>query len=298
MADRVYMPTPLDSNGDVVSDAAAYFYERGTTTPLTVYTDENAGTPHASPVTMVDGAFPAVFTTQALKVDIVDGLGASIPGYPIDPAYVSQATSLAASGITFSPITGNAATNVQAAIQNLTTLWNAVTTFSRTLLGKSTAADWRTTLELGGLSTLDILDEDDFASDSATRPPSQQSTKAYVDAEVAANTYPPTWATITGGGSPTVVAGSNVASVTQDGAGLYTITFSTAFSNTDYAVFGNVLGTGTGATVNRFTVNVRGDGAGTGASVKTTTAVQVYIVNPGSGGAVDPPRFYIHAIGT
>jgi hypothetical protein len=43
------------------------------------------------------------------------------------------------------------------------------------------AATLRTNIGLGGLATLDILDEDDMATDSATRPPSQQSTKAYVD---------------------------------------------------------------------------------------------------------------------
>lgn len=47
--------------------------------------------------------------------------------------------------------------------------------------GATTAADARTNLGLGGLATLDILDQDDMASNSATRPPSQQSVKAYVD---------------------------------------------------------------------------------------------------------------------
>lgn len=36
------------------------------------------------------------------------------------------------------------------------------------------------------LPAADVLDEDDFASDSATKPPSQQSTKAYVDAAIIA----------------------------------------------------------------------------------------------------------------
>lgn len=47
--------------------------------------------------------------------------------------------------------------------------------------GSTTASGARTNLGLGGLATLDILDEDDMATDSATRPPSQQSVKAYVD---------------------------------------------------------------------------------------------------------------------
>ena len=48
----------------------------------------------------------------------------------------------------------------------------------------------RTEIGLGGLATEDILDEDDFASDSATRPPSQQSAKAYVDSAVGGITVP------------------------------------------------------------------------------------------------------------
>lgn len=60
-----------------------------------------------------------------------------------------------------------------------------LTAAGRALLDDANAAAQRTTLGLGGLATLDILDEDDFATDSATRPPSQQSTKAYVDAATA-----------------------------------------------------------------------------------------------------------------
>lgn len=44
-----------------------------------------------------------------------------------------------------------------------------------------TPATFRNNIGLGGLATLDILDEDDMATDSATRPASQQSVKAYVD---------------------------------------------------------------------------------------------------------------------
>jgi hypothetical protein len=49
---------------------------------------------------------------------------------------------------------------------------------------QGSGAEGRAALGLGGLATEDVLDEDDFASDSATRPPSQQSTAAYVESQV------------------------------------------------------------------------------------------------------------------
>lgn len=119
MADRVVMPIPLDGNGNLVPNARAYFFAAGTTTPLTVYQDSAGTTPHASPVVASAGAFPAVFTTAALKVDIREPDGTSLPGYPSDEYYVTP-SSTGASTIVFTPISGNAATNVQAAIANNT----------------------------------------------------------------------------------------------------------------------------------------------------------------------------------
>ena len=172
-----------DSNGDLVAGAKLFVFESGTTTELTVYQDEALTTPFAQPIT-ADGAgvFDPIYAAAGTdaKVTITDADDVVLTGYPIDPVALGSTTASAAAQISFSPVTGNSATNVQAAIQNLTTLWNAVTTYSRTILSKATAAEWRTTLGLGGLATLDILDEDDFASDSATRPPSQQSTKEYI----------------------------------------------------------------------------------------------------------------------
>lgn len=69
--------------------------------------------------------------------------------------------------------------------------------------GATNKATIRTDLGLGGLATLNILDEDDMASNSATRPPSQQSTKAYVDADV--TSYEQAWTAVTlGAAAPAV----------------------------------------------------------------------------------------------
>jgi len=52
-----------------------------------------------------------------------------------------------------------------------------ITAAGRALLDDADAAAQRTTLGVA-----EVIDEDDMSSDSATRPPSQQSVKAYVDA--------------------------------------------------------------------------------------------------------------------
>jgi hypothetical protein len=71
--------------------------------------------------------------------------------------FVSSAiTSIAASGVGFTAITGNAATTVQAAIAVLTGLWNNVSTLGRTLISHAAASDMRTSLGLGTAATLAV----------------------------------------------------------------------------------------------------------------------------------------------
>ena len=117
----------------------------------------------------------------------------------------------------------------------------------------------------------DCLDEDNMASNSATSLATQQSIKAYVDASVVPqanqaaieaetdeNTYVPPdllkhhpgiakgWAVVDGdaGGGASLLASHNVTSVTDNGAGDYTITWDTDFSSADYMVTINVFDSG------------------------------------------------------
>jgi len=238
----------LDANGNPVSGARLRFYLTGTSTPVTVYTDATLTTPHDSDgiLSNSSGVFALAFYdgSNQLKADAtIDGV--SLPGYPLDPIRQTADTSSGAAELTFSPITGNNATNVQGAIANVTNLWNAVTAYGKSLIAAADAGAARTALGLGGLATLDVLDEDDMATDSATRPPSQQSTKAYVDglqpvAQVIAT------GSLNGTGTPAWNwrAGFS-ATVTDNGAGNYTVAFDAAEANTNYAVALNADAGGT-----------------------------------------------------
>ena len=132
----------------------------------------------------------------------------------------------------------------------------------------------------GTADVLDFVDEDDMSSDSAVAVPSQQSVKAYVDAEITAATpgaasatasgivelataaetqaqsdatravtpagldslLPKAWVSFDGstntGGNCDISASFNVSSVTDNGTGDYTINFTSAIGDGDYAISG------------------------------------------------------------
>jgi hypothetical protein len=122
MTDLVY-PVPAYALGQYevrVAKAEARFYDMGTLTPRTVYADVSLETPHPVPlVADENGVFPPIFTGggSAIKVDMTDpATGLSLPGYPMEPAFVTNITSGAAN-ITFSPTPEIPANNVQAAIE-------------------------------------------------------------------------------------------------------------------------------------------------------------------------------------
>lgn len=130
----VALPRVTDANGDSQSGALAYFYQTGTTTPVTVYTDEALSVAHAAPVVAdAGGYFDQVFYGGATAVKAVVKTSAGVTLYTLDPAPMIIGASSAAENISFSPITGNAATEVQTAIANNTTALAAKVATSRTL---------------------------------------------------------------------------------------------------------------------------------------------------------------------
>jgi hypothetical protein len=179
MANQIDIRRPLDANGNVVPGAEAYFYQSGTTTPVTVYSDTDLTSAHSVPLDAdAAGVFPQVFFDGAVNIRLQvtqPDAGADLPGYPLDPAPVSSTSSSGASQITFSPTTEVPADNVQSAIQINGAARENRSSAVKTLLASADAGEIRSSINVAV-----VIDEDDFSTDSPNRPPSQQSVKAYI----------------------------------------------------------------------------------------------------------------------
>lgn len=145
MASQLIIPRQLDANGDPVSGAKANVYETGTTTPVTVYTDTGLSVAHANPI-VSDGSgyFAQAFYggATALKVVVTDSADATIVTY--DPVPLVSLSESAASDVTHAPSTGNTATDVQTAIDNLsdgTAEFQAFTSISGGVIGTADIVD-------------------------------------------------------------------------------------------------------------------------------------------------------------
>lgn len=112
----------FDLNGFATPGALATFYDSGTTTERTVYTDPGCTVPHTSPV-VADGAgvFPPIYDTGdgAVGVLVTDKHGVALAGYPLDPIVAVGTSQTGAAGISFDPIPEIPEKNVQAAIERL-----------------------------------------------------------------------------------------------------------------------------------------------------------------------------------
>ena len=112
----------VDLNSFAVPGALATFYDSGTTSERTVYSDPECTLPHPSPLP-ADGAgvFPPVYDTGDgdVRVEVTTPDGVMLAGYPMDPARIISTDSVGASGIAFEPTEEIPVTNVQAAIETV-----------------------------------------------------------------------------------------------------------------------------------------------------------------------------------
>jgi hypothetical protein len=181
--------TDTDADRTPLAGGSVTFFQSGTTSLATIYANDAGSVALDNPLEADStGAIVQVFKTATYDVKAVIRRSDGSLVQTIDPCALGISTGLAASEIVFTASSGNPATNVQDAIDGNTDRLDDLGTPGVTgiaLLATGSATDARTALGLGGLATQSILDEDNFATNSATRPPSQQSTKAYHTANTA-----------------------------------------------------------------------------------------------------------------
>lgn len=106
--------------------------------------------------------------------------------------------------------------------------------------------------DLGAAATKGFIDDDTFATASATSAASSESIKAYVDAAIVSGiaaifgaNFKIKWARVDGTGTPSITSGSGISSITDNGSGDYTFNFTASFSSaTSYIAIGFAGGSG------------------------------------------------------
>jgi hypothetical protein len=91
MAQLFFQPVwqAVDANGAPLSGALLYFFETGSSTPLTVYQDSGLGTPHAIPVVAdTAGMFAPIYVNVA-QYKVVLKTSAGVTVQTVDPVSVN-----------------------------------------------------------------------------------------------------------------------------------------------------------------------------------------------------------------
>jgi hypothetical protein len=136
-------------------------------------------------------------------------------------------------------------------------------------IGKVDQSDSEWKPHIGGTRVTDFLDENDMGSDSDSAVESQQSIKAYVDNLITKTGTAPVfgvrafcvWDGTGSTGATTPQASGNIGTLTKDASGQWTVTFTTALPDVNYAV--TYTGGGTSASASaQPTANVYSKSAG------------------------------------
>ena len=123
----VALPRVTNSTGAVAAGAKVLFYQTGTTTPLTVYSDTALTTPHPSPlVADAGGKLAQVFYDGSVAAKYIVNDASDVLIFQQDPAPTATVSSSAASSVSFVPSTDNPQTNVQDAVDYVSGLYSAL----------------------------------------------------------------------------------------------------------------------------------------------------------------------------
>ncbi len=243
-------PATVFSSGVFAPGAQVFFYLSGTTTDATVYTDQAATTPHNQPVVANGaGVLPQVFYdgSSELKAVIQTATGATIE--TIDPIPSTLGTSSPSSGLASLGLTATAAelntldgiTATTAELNTLDGITATVTELNHTdgvTSNIQTQLDAKVSTELSQAQVEDSADTT-FGAVSGER--LSQAIAVGVPTELNASGSAPmyacrAWVNFNGTGTVAIRASGNVSSITDNGVGDYTVNFTTAMPDADYAV--------------------------------------------------------------
>lgn len=297
-----------DSNGVPLNAGTVTVYAAGTTTPLTLYSDDDldSGDAITNPITLDSSGRHAMtyIATAAYKLVVKNSAGTTIYTHDdIDPGVAVGSGALPiANGGTAGTTAAAARTNLGAAaasdvatiqsdISNLNehTGYNATDSTSVAVgttaqrpgspaAGMIRRNSTNSVFEAYGSSWSNLLTGDAAATQSNLQSETNEVTFARPDRMKYSPGVAKAWAKVTfSGGTPSLAAAYNVSSITDNGAGNTTLNFTNAMATSDYAV--SVVMFGVNAAVGLISMCE--------VSAMTTSGVTIKTYNPSASNNVN-----------